>query len=303
MIEPGESAFDNPTSWQNSEALLVVGTQDNFKTNAAIFSNPLQELTAVAAVHPDETQLLAGAAQASEQETSAIAVLDRGCRNNHRQQQPHGVNQDVPLRTIDLLACVIPSGATERCRLNTLAVQAASRWVLVTPVSFSHLCPQGVMDSLPGAVIAPLPKVGVDALPLGILFREHPPLDATNCNIQDCVDDQPHVQGSVSPLVEIQYRPLRPEIQAFALQKCHFAAAFAGYFRGLCSVYAVFRCWFGIVKSFTEFQPNKIHYLSSVRGRPPDLASGINGWIISHWLSVRSVGYRCVLINTAYTTV
>ena len=72
-------------------------------------------------------------------------------------------------------------------------------------------------------------------------------------------------KGSVSPLVEIQYRPLRPEIQAFALQKCHFVAAFAGYFRGLCSVYVVFRCWFGIVKSFTEFQPNKIHYREKPR--------------------------------------
>jgi hypothetical protein len=67
-------------------------------------------------------------------------------------------------------------------------------------------------------------------------------------------------------LVEIQYCPLRPEIQAFALQKCHFVAAFAGYFRGLCSVYVVFRCWFGIVKSFTEFQPNKIHYLAHGQG-------------------------------------
>jgi hypothetical protein len=235
MIEPSESAFDNPTSWQNSEALLVVGTQDNFKTNAAIFSNPLQELTAVAAVHPDETQLLAGAAQASEQETGAIAVLDRGCRNNHRQQQPHGVNQDVPLRTIDLLACVIPSGATERCRLHTLAVQAASRWMLVTPV----------------LVLAPLPA---------------------RCH------------GFVA--------------------RCHHRATS----ESRCRRFATLGYSFGSIRHWmpptvTYRTPLMTSRMSSVRGRPPDLASGINGWIISHWLSVRSVGYSRVLINTAYTTV
>ena len=31
MVEPSESAFDNPTSWKDSEALLVIRTQDNLQ--------------------------------------------------------------------------------------------------------------------------------------------------------------------------------------------------------------------------------------------------------------------------------
>src|SRR5215217_5358624 len=50
------------------------------------------------------------------------------------------------------------------------------------------------MDALPGAVIAPAAKVAVDALPLGILFGQEPPLDAADGQIQDGIDDLPHRQ-------------------------------------------------------------------------------------------------------------
>ena len=75
MVEPSESAFDNPTSWKDSEALLVIRTQDNLKMKATIISHPLQELAAITTVHPDEPQLLAGAAQVRKQETGSIPVL------------------------------------------------------------------------------------------------------------------------------------------------------------------------------------------------------------------------------------
>ncbi len=198
MIEPSKGAFYNPTPWEDNEAFLVIGTQDNLEMKAAMVCHPIQELATIATINPDETQLLAGTAQVSEQETGSIAVLDRGCGDNHRQQQSHCVNKDMTFRAIDLFACVITPSAAERCRLNTLAVHATSSWMLVTARTLPHLCPQRVMEPLPCAIIAPLPKVGVDALPLGILFREHPPLDATNCNVQDAVDDQPHIQSAGS---------------------------------------------------------------------------------------------------------
>ena len=43
--------------------------------------------------------------------------------------------------------------------------------------------------------------------------------------------------------------------------------------------------------------------ISRLRGRPPGLAAGIRCWIISHWLSVKSVGYRFVFTETTYTTI
>ena len=198
MIEPGKGAFYNPTPWEDNEAFLVIGTQDNLKMKTAMVCHPIQELAAITTINPDEMQLLAGAAQASKQETGAIAVLDRGCGDNHRQQQSHCVNKDMTFRAIDLFAGVITPSSAERCRLYTLAVQAASSWMLVTARTLPHLCPQYVMEPLPYAIIAPLSKVGVDALPLWKLFWEHPPLNATNCNVQDAVNDQPHIQTAGS---------------------------------------------------------------------------------------------------------
>ena len=40
--------------------------------------------------------------------------------------------------------------------------------------------------------------------------------------------------------------------------------------------------------------------ISRLRGRPPDLAGGIIAWIISHWLSVKSVGYGCLFTHNFY---
>lgn len=165
---------------------------------ATIISHPLQELAAITTVHPDEPQLLAGAAQVRKQETGSIPVLDRGSGDNHRQQQSHRVHQDMTFRAIDLLACIIPSSAAERCRLDTLTVKAASRRMLVTPRTLSYLCPQCVMDTLPCTIIAPLPKVVVDALPLGKLSRKQSPLDAPHCDVQHAVDDLPHIQRARS---------------------------------------------------------------------------------------------------------
>ena len=162
----------------------------------------VQELTAIAAVDPDEAQFLASAAQTSEQETGAVAVLDRSCGDHHGQQQAHGINQDMPFRAIDLLASIVAARASESGRFDTLAIQATSGRMLVPARTLPHFGPQCVMDPLPDAILAPVPKVGVHALPFRILLRQHPPLDATDSDVQDAIDDQPHVQaaGSNIPL-------------------------------------------------------------------------------------------------------
>ena len=87
MVEPGECAFDNPTSWEYREPLLVVGTQDNLQPKTAFGGPPVQELAAITAVDPDEAQFLAGTAQVCEQKLGAIAVLDGGGGDHHCQQQ------------------------------------------------------------------------------------------------------------------------------------------------------------------------------------------------------------------------
>jgi hypothetical protein len=66
--------------------------------------------------------------------------------------------------------------------------------------------------------------------------------------------------GTVPQVVEIPYRQMRPEIQAFAHAKDRLVITLMGDCGGLCPVFAVLDRRFGIVKSVTEFPPNKIHY-------------------------------------------
>ncbi len=196
MIEPGECTLDHPAFGQDREALEVIGAEDDLQLKAAMVGHPVQELTTIAAVDRDEAQFLAGATQLREQEPGAVPVLDGSCGAAPPTADPWCQPGDA-VSTIDLLAGVIASHTSERCRLDTLAVQATGGRMLVPARTPPHQRPQRVMDLAPTAVVAPLPKVAVHALPLRILLRQHPPLDATHRHVQNAVDDLPHIQAAV----------------------------------------------------------------------------------------------------------
>lgn len=198
MIEPGECTLDHPAFGQDNEALVIIGTEDDLELKATMVGHPGQELATIATVDPDEAQFLAGATQLGEQEAGTVPVLDRSGGDQHRQQQAHGVNQEMPFRTIDLLARIIAPHTSKRGRLDTLAIEATGGRMLVPAGTPPHLGPQRVVDPLPDAILTPVAKVGVDALPFRILLRQHPPLDATHRHVQDAVDNLPHVQAAGS---------------------------------------------------------------------------------------------------------
>ena len=58
MIEPSKGAFYNPTPWEDNEAFLVIGTQDNLKMKAAMVCHPIQELAAIATIEQTRCSFL-----------------------------------------------------------------------------------------------------------------------------------------------------------------------------------------------------------------------------------------------------
>ena len=54
------------------------------------------------------------------------------------------------------------------------------------------------MQPLPGAIVPPLPEVGVDALPRRKVARQHPPLDAAHSQVEYRIDHQTHIQTARS---------------------------------------------------------------------------------------------------------
>jgi hypothetical protein len=138
------------------------------------------------------------AAHLLEQHPRALGIRDRGGRDHDCQEQAQGVNQQMTLAARDHLASVVAAYAPHARGFDTLAVQTAGRGMLMTAGTAAEFCAQGVVNALPGSVIAPDAKVSVDALPLRVVLWQHTPLSASDQNIEDRVDDLAHVQATWS---------------------------------------------------------------------------------------------------------
>src|SRR6185295_3786961 len=157
---------------------------------------PREQLPSVSAIDPDAPQFLAAAAEARKQQPCPFGVRDTRRRHDHRQQQAQRIDQDMPLAPFDHLAAVIPSYAAYLGGLDALAVQTTSSRMFVSASLAAHLGPQGVVNALPAAIIAPDAKVMVDALPFRIVLGQHTPLAARNAHVQDRIDHLAHVQAA-----------------------------------------------------------------------------------------------------------
>src|SRR5215218_4570392 len=99
----------------------------------------------------------------------------------------------MALAPFDLFAGVVATDSFNLGRFYTLTVHAARRRVFMSSRLLPHSCSQGIVKPLPGAVVSPLPKIMIHALPLWIFARQHPPLDPAHYHIQDRVKHLPHV--------------------------------------------------------------------------------------------------------------
>src|SRR5437016_1972425 len=120
-----------------------------------MIADPVEQLATIGAIDPDPPQFLAVTAQSCKQQPRALGIRDRGGRDHHRQEQAHRVDQKVPLAALDPLAAIVAAYAAHARGLDTLAVQTASRRMLMASSTAAYFCAQGVVNALPGAVIAP----------------------------------------------------------------------------------------------------------------------------------------------------
>ena len=71
--------------------------------------------------------------------------------------------------------------------------------MLVSPDSMTNPHSERVMQPALGAIVPPLPEVGVNALPRRKVTRQHPPLDATHSQVEHGINHQTHIQAAWSP--------------------------------------------------------------------------------------------------------
>lgn len=106
--EPGESALDHPSAWQDDEAAHVVGTLDDFQSQARDFGDGIDDLVRmIAAVGPDELEPGVALADLIQHQSRAVAILYSGGMDHDPDRQPFGVDERVKLAALHLLCGVV----------------------------------------------------------------------------------------------------------------------------------------------------------------------------------------------------
>ena len=126
-----------------------------------------------------------------DDQLGSISILDIGRMHHHRQQQPHGIYNDVSLSTVDLLASVIATGAPFFRRLNRLTVYDGRARCWVPPLGLPDLDSESVIGSFPCTILSPFPKIPPHGAPRREVMRHGSPRAAVAQNVHNAVDDLP----------------------------------------------------------------------------------------------------------------
>jgi len=106
--DPGEGAFHDPALGQDLEAFGSIGSHHDLQLpRSGARDDESHLLAAVAAVCEDAFDEGKQPPRPAQQFEGAVAILDIGGKNDDVQQETQGVDEDVPLAALDLLARVV----------------------------------------------------------------------------------------------------------------------------------------------------------------------------------------------------
>jgi len=161
-------------------------------------AHPCHQRPPIAPLDPEPPQLFTGTAEPCEEKTGSSRVGDRGSRDAHGHQEPQRINQQMAFAPFDVFAVVVAAFASEFCRLDALAVDAARRRMLVTPCLLAHPGAEGVVEASPGPAVTPWAEIPVHPGPFRLLMGGHAPFDAPVDDIKNNLDHCSHIEFAVA---------------------------------------------------------------------------------------------------------
>lgn len=140
----------------------------------------LDEAAGIAAVGPNEGEVVVLVGDLPEQHAGGGAVAGVCGGDHHTQQQTERVDHDVPFAAVDQLAAVeAPAvGADHRVRLDRLRFDQTRARLRFAAHHLAGLGAQPVVELLDQAVVAPAAKGRANPVPRREVGRHRPPLDA-----------------------------------------------------------------------------------------------------------------------------
>lgn len=108
--EPSERALDDPPAREHNET-ADVRTLDDLQVDrtrgAANAANPIDECAGVPSIGPELSKTKERRCQDAKEKLGTVPILDICRMNNHGQQQPDRVYEDVSLATTDFFAGIV----------------------------------------------------------------------------------------------------------------------------------------------------------------------------------------------------
>ena len=129
-----------------------------------------------------------------QQRHRAVAVLNPGGMDDRRDQQPHGIGEDMSLAALDLLAGVVAARPAGFRRFHRLAVDHARRRARLAPGRLARRHQQVLVDPLPGAVVPPAVEPALHRRARREIPRQHPPLAAGRQHVEQRVHHRPQLR-------------------------------------------------------------------------------------------------------------
>jgi len=106
--DPGEGSLDDPAFGEDNEAMQLIAFDDLEFPGAGLCHRCRGFRRVVSGVGKDALDEGVEASGTSiEHQPCTVAVLDVGGMDNHIQEEAERIDENVPLATLDLLACVI----------------------------------------------------------------------------------------------------------------------------------------------------------------------------------------------------
>src|SRR3989441_7201103 len=136
----------------------------------------------------------------AEQERGRHPVIQTGAGNEDSDQQPQRIHQQMPLAPFDFFAAIIPAlRAPDLGGLDRLAIDAHGTGGGLAPRFHARAFAHGLDHLGPCPVVAPLGKVVIDSALGQQIMRQHVPLAAAPVQIENRVEDFPHVDLTRAP--------------------------------------------------------------------------------------------------------
>ena len=106
FAEPSKGPFHHPTLGQHHKAMQLVAL-DNLNDSPERVSGPSHKCPGIATIDPDPLQPSKSIAQFLQDKPASITILNVGRVYHHDQDQPQGINEQVPLTPRNLLSSII----------------------------------------------------------------------------------------------------------------------------------------------------------------------------------------------------